>query len=79
MRIKENILTMAIALGEGLKKLGIELYSNENYWRIEPNKEKYLFRHDPEVCPEDCSIVILNHEWFWPAKKKHSRKLISFR
>lgn len=57
---------MAIALGEGLKKLGIKLYSNENYWQIEPNKEEYLFKHDPQVKPEDCSVVILNHEWFWP-------------
>lgn len=60
---------MAIALGEGLKKLGIELYSNENYWRIEPNKEEYLFKHDPQVKAEDCSIVVLNHEWFWPAER----------
>ena len=60
---------MAIALGEGLKKLGIELYSNENYWRLEPNKEEYLFKYDPQVKPEDCSIVVLNHEWFWPAER----------
>lgn len=61
---------MAIALGEGLKQLGIELYSNENYWQLKPNKKEYLFKYDPRVKPEDCSIVVLNHEWFWPAQRE---------
>ena len=60
---------MVIALGEGLTKLGIELYSNENYWQLEPHKQEYLFKYDPQVKPEDCSIVIINHEWFCSGKR----------
>jgi len=58
-----------ICLAEGLKALGIEFYSNINYWRLSPEKEEYLFRHNPDVAPQDCSIVILNHTWFLIAKK----------
>ena len=60
---------MAIALGEGLKKLGVELYANEDYWRLEPNSSEYLFNYSSEVKPEDCAIVVLNHEWFCSGKR----------
>lgn len=56
-----------VCLGEGLKALGIEFYANINYWQLSPETEEYLFRHDPEVTPDDCDIVILNHYWFWLA------------
>lgn len=60
---------MMICLGEGLKELGIQLYSNENYWRLLPDKEEYLFQYDPKITPDDCSVIILNHEWFWPGER----------
>jgi len=53
-----------ICLAEGLKALGIQFYSNINYWQISPEKEEYLFCHDPTVTPDDCSIVVLNDLWF---------------
>ena len=53
-----------IVLAEGLKSLGIPFFSNKNYWQISSQTDEYLFGHDPEITPEDCSIVILDHEWF---------------
>jgi hypothetical protein len=53
-----------ICLAEGLRALGIEFYSNINYWQLSPEKEEYLFRHDPKVTPDDCSVVVLNQDWF---------------
>jgi len=64
-----------ICLGEGLKALGIDLYSNINYWRLSPEKEEYLFRHDPSVTHQDCSIVIMNQDWFRVAKKPFPENL----
>jgi len=53
-----------IVLAEGLKSLGIPFFSNKNYWSISSQTDEYLFGHDPEITPEDCSIVILDSEWF---------------
>ena len=53
-----------IVLAEGLKSLGIPFFSNKNYWQISSKTDEYLFCHDPEITPNDCSIVILDHEWF---------------
>jgi hypothetical protein len=53
-----------VCLAEGLREMGVEFYSNINYWPVSPEQEKYLFRHDPEVTPDDCSIVVLNNVWF---------------
>ena len=47
-----------VVLGEGLKELGVPFNSNINYWKLSPNKEEYLFNHDPNVTPADCSIVV---------------------
>lgn len=55
---------LAICLAEGFKELGIEFYANINYWRIHVEKEEYLFNHDPNVTPDDCSIVIVSLAWF---------------
>ena len=52
-----------ICLAEGLKLLEIPYYADRNYWKISPEKEEYLFRHDPNVTPDDCSIVIFNDLW----------------
>jgi len=49
-----------ICLAEGFKQLGIEFYSNVNYWQTSPDGEDYLLRHDPKIKPEDCSIVCIH-------------------
>lgn len=56
---------LSVCLAEGFKELGIPFYSNINYWRTSPDREEYLFCHDPRVIHEDCSIVILEKSWFF--------------
>ncbi len=74
---------LSICLAEGFKKLGIPFYSNINYWKLSPEREEYLFRYDPNVMPEDCSIVILNKDWLvysvpFPENLfQHNRKYIT--
>ncbi len=57
---------LLVCLAEGFKELGIPFFSNVNYWKESPEKEEYLFRHQPEVTPDDCSIVVLSNNWFSP-------------
>lgn len=52
-----------VALAEGLRALGVEVYANIDYWRIAPDGD-FLLRHDPEVRPDDCVAVVLEHIWF---------------
>ncbi len=59
-----------VCLAEGLKALGIPFFSDRNYWRIKPEIEEYLFQNDPSVTPDDCSIVIIDNNWF-----SHNRPL----
>lgn len=58
-----------ICLAEGLIQIDIKVFSNVNYWQLLPNQEKYLFTFDPNVKPDDCSIVVISHEWFHPGNK----------
>jgi hypothetical protein len=53
-----------VCLAEGLKALGVPFYSNINYWNYQPNQERYLFPHDPAITADDCSIVVLDSDWF---------------
>lgn len=60
---------LSIVLAEGFRELGIEFYSDKDYWEEEPGQ--YLFRHDPDVSFEDCDLVFINSEWHvmghpWP-------------
>lgn len=52
-----------ICLGEGFRALGIPIYSDINHWKLFPDQDEYLFQHDPQVGPDDCSIVIIHDEW----------------
>jgi hypothetical protein len=54
---------LAICLAEGFKALGIPAYSNLNYWLTSPDSEEYLFTHDPDIHPQDCSMVIMDKNW----------------
>jgi hypothetical protein len=55
---------LAICLAEGLQKLGISFFSNVNYWQNSNNADDYLFRHYPEITPDDCDIVVLSNNWY---------------
>lgn len=54
---------LKICIAEGLKELGIPFYSNINYWRISDQSEETLFCHNPDINPDDCSIVVMDKEW----------------
>ena len=53
-----------VCLAEGFKALGIQFFSNINYWQHSPEEEKYLLCHEPTVIPDDCSVVVLDHDYF---------------
>lgn len=54
----------AICIAEGLKELNVPFYSNINYWKQSLDSQDYLFKNNPEVSPNDCSIVVLSLAWF---------------
>jgi hypothetical protein len=64
-----------IVLAEGLKKLGIECYANINYWKLSADREDYLLHHDPDVTPDDCDMVVLEHTYFLCAEQSFPDKL----
>ncbi len=64
-----------VVLAEGLKALGIECYSNINYWKLSPDREEYLLTHDPAVTPDDCAIVVLEHTYFLCANQSFPKDL----
>jgi hypothetical protein len=55
---------LLICLGEGFRELGISFVSNTNYWQESAEKQKYLFRYDPAITTDDCSIVVFSNHWF---------------
>ena len=40
-----------ICLAEGFQALGISFYSNLDYWQTSPDRQDYLFQHNPDVTP----------------------------
>ncbi|GAB1539528.1 hypothetical protein NUACC21_21950 [Scytonema sp. NUACC21] len=52
-----------VCLAEGFRDLGIPFFSNVNYWREFP-EEEYLVRHNPDITPDDCCVVILPSNWY---------------
>ena len=58
-----NLQEDVIALAEGLNALGVPHYSNTNYWRQSTTPGDYLLRHDPDVAPDDCDIVVVSYTW----------------
>ncbi len=51
-----------VVLAEGLAELGVSIHSNIDYWRPGVD-EPYLLKHDPNVRPEDCKVVVLDYLW----------------
>ncbi len=58
-----NLQEDVIALAEGFDALGIPHYANTNYWLKSTTPGDYLLRHDPDVSPDDCDIVIVSYTW----------------
>jgi len=59
-----NLQDDIIILAEGLRELGIPYYASADYWRESPDANSFLFRHAPEVRPDDCDLVVLPYTWF---------------
>ena len=58
-----NLQEDVISLAEGLRELEIPYYSHCNYWLQSTDPNDYLFRHDPDVRPNDCDAVVVSYTW----------------
>lgn len=58
-----NLQEDVISLAEGLADLRIPFYANCDYWLQSDMPGDYLFRHDPDVSPDDCDIVVVSCTW----------------
>lgn len=60
--LQEDVITLA----EGLQELGIPFSGNCNYWLQSTEPDDYLIKHDPEITPDDCDIVVVSYTWpYW--------------
>lgn len=55
---------LIVNLAEGLKSLGVQYYSSNDYWQLKPGDKRFLLQHDPDVTHRDCDIVVLERQWF---------------
>lgn len=53
-----------VAIAEGLSELGIEIYSNLNYWEKTPDSNDYLIKHHKGIEYFDCDVVIFSTETY---------------
>lgn len=61
-----NLQEDVIALAEGFGELGIACYANCDYWQQSARAGDFLLRHDPEVTPDDCDVVVVSYTWpYW--------------
>lgn len=58
-----NMQEDVIALAEGFLELGIPFHANCDYWLQSTTPGDYLFRHDPDVTPDDCDVVVISCTW----------------
>ncbi|MBE9098536.1 hypothetical protein [Vacuolonema iberomarrocanum] len=59
-----------VCLAEGLRQLGIPVYSNVDAWQVSANDPTYLFRHEPDLKPSQCSAIVLDQGWIDVAKNE---------
>ena len=60
--LQEDVITLA----EGLQELGIPYSGNCDYWLQSTEPGDYLIKHDPEITPDDCDIVVVSYTWpYW--------------
>lgn len=58
-----NLQEDVIALAEGLREVGIPFFGNCNYWQESVNPADFLIRHDRNISPDDCDIVVVSYTW----------------
>jgi len=61
-----------VIIAEGLKKLGIDFYSNTDYWKENIYSDDYLFKHNKNVNPKDCDIIIYPYSYFYKTNPDYS-------
>jgi len=60
-----NLQEDILALAQGFRELGIPYHSSCDYWQ-ESVGERVLLRHDPDVTPDDCDVVVVSYTWpYW--------------
>jgi hypothetical protein len=65
-----NYAHRMVCIAEGLAELGINCYSNFDYWK---NRDgSFLMKYAPEVIPNECDIVFFEDHWAinnleWPS------------
>ena len=50
----------SVALAEGLKALGVEVYGNVPYWQRTPDPASVLIPFERAVLPDDCDVVVVD-------------------
>lgn len=55
---------LIVNLATGFDRLGVEFYSNYNYWQIAPESDLTLLRSNPDVTHHDCDIVVLERQYY---------------
>ena len=52
-----------VVLAEGLKESGIPFSGSSDFWKQSAEAGDYLIKHDPEITPDDCDIVVVSYTW----------------
>ncbi len=61
-----NLQEDVIALAEGLRDLGVPCFGNCDYWLQSLEPGDFLIRHDPDVTPGTCDVVVVSFTWpYW--------------
>lgn len=55
---------LLVCLAEGLRALGVQCYSNIDFWPLDVDNTRFLLNHDAAVAPDDCDVVLVSDEWF---------------
>lgn len=55
---------LIVNLAEGFKSLGIQYYSSNNYWQLQPGDSQTLLQYNPSITHRDCDVVVLERQWF---------------
>jgi hypothetical protein len=58
-----NLQEDVIALAEGLRELGVPFFGNCNYWQESVDPADFLIRHDRNISPDDCDIIVVSYTW----------------
>ncbi len=65
-----NLQEDVVALAEGFQELGIPFHGSCNYWLKSVDPGDYLIKHDPEVQPGDCDVVVVSYAYTYFMRPK---------